>query len=91
MTSPIIFNHKPLKIRGGKEKRMGIGLRIGKYLKDRGITQSFLVRETGLTASAISDICSGTRKGIECLEYYKICKALGVDLMTFIAEGDSEV
>ena len=70
---------------------MEIGVKIGKYLKDRGITQSFLVRETGLTASAISDICSGSRKGIDCLEYYKICKALGVDLMTFIVDEESEI
>lgn len=70
---------------------MEIGLKIGKYLKDRGITQSFLVRETGLTASAISDICSGSRKGIDCLEYYKICQALKVDMLTFIADGDSEI
>lgn len=70
---------------------MEVGLKIGKYLKDRGITQSFLVRETGMTASAISDICSGARKGIDCIEYYKICCALGVDMMTFIADGEAEI
>ena len=70
---------------------MEIGVKIGTYLKDRGITQAFLVRETGMTASAISDICTGTRKGIDAIEYYKICKALGVDLMTFLADGDSEI
>lgn len=70
---------------------MEIGLKIGKYLKDRGITQAFLARETGLTASAISDICSGTRKGVDCLEYYKICKALRVDMLTFIADGETEL
>lgn len=70
---------------------MEVGLKIGKYLKDRGITQSFLVRETGMTASAISDICSGARKGIDCIEYYKICRALGVDMMTFIADGEAEI
>lgn len=70
---------------------MEVGLKIGKYLKDRGITQAFLVRETGLTASAISDICSGSRKGIDCLEYYRICQALKVDMLTFLTDGESEV
>ena len=70
---------------------MEVGLKIGKYLKDRGITQAFLLRETGLTASAISDICSGSRKGIDCLEYYRICQALKVDMLTFLTDGESEV
>jgi len=68
-----------------------IGLRIGQYLKDRGIKQSFLVEKTGITAQAISDICTGTRKNIDCIEYYKICRALGVDLMTFLDDAEVEV
>lgn len=75
-----------------KAQEEQIGLRIYQYLSSRGIKQSFLVKETGLSANAISDICTGRRKSIDTLEYYKICKALGVDLMTFLTDGkDSEV
>lgn len=68
-----------------------IGLRIGQYLKENGIKQAYLVEKTGIPAYAISDICTGDRKSIDVLAYYKICKALGVDLMTFISEGESEL
>jgi len=68
-----------------------IGLRIGQYLKENGIKQAYLVEKTGIPAYAISDICTGDRKSIDVLAYYKICKALGVDLMTFISEGEAEV
>ena len=65
---------------------MDIGLKIGQYLKDHGIKQTYLAQETGLTACAISDICIGKRKAINCIEYYKICRALGVELDTFIPD-----
>ena len=68
-----------------------IGLRIGQYLKENGIKQAYLVEKTGIPAYAISDICTGDRKSIDVLAYYKICKALGVDLRTFISEGETEV
>lgn len=64
-----------------------LGIRIGNYLKENGIKQAFLVNKTGLSAGAISDICNGERKNIDVLSYYKICKALGVDLMFFIGDG----
>lgn len=65
---------------------MEIGLRIGKYLSDHGITQAFLVSKTGLPAWMISDVCKGKRKSIDCVSYYKICAALGVPMETFIGE-----
>ena len=68
-----------------------IGLRIGAYLKDNGIKQAFLAEKTGLTQMAISDICTGSRKTIDCLEYHKICRALDVDMLTFLTDGDSEI
>lgn len=67
-----------------------IGLRIGQYLKERGIKQAFLVEKTGLSASVISDICKGARKNIDCMDYFAICKALDVDLMTFLKDEDPE-
>jgi transcriptional regulator with XRE-family HTH domain len=63
---------------------MEVGKKIGQYLKDNGIKQAFLVEKTGLSANVISDICNGVRKTIDCIEYYKICKALGVALETFV-------
>lgn len=68
-----------------------LGLRIQEYLKENGIKQSFLVEKTGLSASIISDICTGTRQKVDALEYYKICKALGVPLDRFLFEEESEV
>lgn len=65
-----------------------IGAKIRAYLEERGIKQSFLVDKTGLSACAISDICLGNRK-IDCMEYFKICRALGVPLETFF-EGIEE-
>ncbi len=63
---------------------MEVGLRIGNYLKERGIKQAFLVQKTGLSASVVSDICTGTRKSVDTLDYYKICKALDVSMETFV-------
>lgn len=63
---------------------METGKRIGKYLQEKGIKQAFLVNSTGMTASAISDICTGSRKSIDVVEYWKICKALAVPLETFL-------
>ena len=69
-----------------------VGSNIKQYLKDNGIKQSFLVEKTGLSACAISDLCNGKKKRIDILVYYKICRALGVDLAFFITGGkESEV
>ena len=66
-----------------------IGLRISNYLSERGIKQAFIAEKAGMTASQMSDICTGKRKDLNCTEYYKICRALGVDLSTFL--DDEEV
>ncbi len=68
-----------------------LGLKIKDYLTENGIKQSFLVEKTGMTASTISDICNGVRQKIDAVEYYKICKALGVPLDTFLFDEESEV
>ena len=65
---------------------MEIGLKIGAYLKENGIKQTFLAQVTGLTVCAISDICTGKRKVIDAIEYYKICRALNVALDTFMPD-----
>lgn len=65
-----------------------IGKKIKAYLNEKGIKQTFLAKETGLSDSAVSDICNSDRK-IDCVEYYKICRALGVP-MSFFFEGIEE-
>lgn len=65
---------------------MEIGLKIAQYLKDNGIKQRFLSEKTGIPESVISDICLGNRKRIDAVELFKICKALNVDMMTFMPD-----
>lgn len=62
-----------------------IGKRIKEYLAERGIKQSFVAEKAGLTPTTMSDICIKDRK-IECVEYYRICKALGVPMETFMED-----
>ena len=60
-----------------------VGTRIKEYLKANGIKQGFLAEKVGLSPSQMSDICTKGRS-IDCLTYYKICKALNVPLETFL-------
>ena len=62
-----------------------VGARIKTYLADNGIKQNFLAEKTGLSQNAISDICIHDRK-IDCIEYYKICKALNLSLEYFLTD-----
>jgi transcriptional regulator with XRE-family HTH domain len=62
-----------------------VGGRIKQYLAENGIKQTFLAEKTGMSNATISDICNGNRK-IDCVEYYKICKALNVPLETFLED-----
>lgn len=60
-----------------------VGKRIGQYLKDHGITQSFVAEKVGIDKPRMSDICTKGRS-IDCVLYYKICKALNVPFETFL-------
>ena len=60
-----------------------LGTIIKEYLVENGIKQAFLVDKTGLSASKISNVCNHDRR-IDAIEYYKICKALNVDLDYFV-------
>ncbi|MBR6507489.1 MAG: helix-turn-helix transcriptional regulator [Clostridia bacterium] len=64
-----------------------LGLKIKQYLTENGIKQAFLVEKTGLSANVISDICKGNKKTIDAIVYFKICRALGVDLAYFLTDG----
>ena len=63
-----------------------IGLRIKEYLVQNGIKQSFLSEKTGMAPSVISDICTGKRKDLGVVDYYKICNALGVSMDFFVED-----
>ena len=65
-----------------------VGAKINTYLKENGIKQSYLVEQTGLTSDAVSRICKLDRK-IECVEYYKICRALNVPFETFMDDEEA--
>jgi transcriptional regulator with XRE-family HTH domain len=65
-----------------------VGKRIKEYLVSNGIKQTFVAEKTGLSTMVISDICNKDRR-IDCMEYYKICKALNVPLETFLEEGEA--
>lgn len=62
-----------------------VGQNIKSYLAENGIKQTFLSEKTNIPNSILSAMLSGTRK-IEVMEYFKICQALKVDMMTFIVE-----
>jgi len=64
-----------------------VGKRIGEYLTNNGIKQSWLAEKVGITAPQMSDICNKGRT-IDCVLYYKICKALNVALETFLKEEE---
>lgn len=66
-----------------------IGTKIKDYLADNGIKQAFLAEKTGLSPSQVSDICIHDRK-IDCIEYYKICKALNLELDYFFRDMEEE-
>lgn len=63
-----------------------VGERIKEYMSANGIKQAFIAEQAGITKVKMSEICN-RRKSIDCVTYYKICKALKVPLETFV-EGE---
>ena len=66
-----------------------IGAVIKDYLVEKGIKQAFLVEKTGLSSHTISDICTKDRR-VDCIEYKKICDALGLPLDFFYERMGNE-
>lgn len=60
-----------------------VGKRIQQYIKDKGIKQTFLAERVGFTDAKLSGIVNGQR-GIDCIDYARLCKALGVDYGEFL-------
>lgn len=67
-----------------------VGKRINAYLTDHGIKKKFLSDNAGIPFPILSAILAGTRK-LEVMEYYRMCKALQVDVMTFLVDEESEI
>lgn len=55
---------------------------IDSYLKEHGITRSFIADKTGLSNSTLTAIFSGKRK-LLATEYATICRVLNVSLDSF--------
>jgi len=59
------------------------GVKIKKYLKSKGISQTFVSNKTGIPISTLNAILNGNRK-LLAEEYFVICQVLGVPLDTFM-------
>lgn len=66
-----------------------IGLKVKKYLDERGIKYSFLSEKIGMPMNLLSPLLNGKRK-MSVEEYFTICEALGVSVDTFSPENESE-
>ena len=63
-----------------------VGARIKVYLEQNGIKQAFVCDKTGIAPARLSQMLnSGAR--IDCITYYKICKALNQPYEAFL-EGN---
>lgn len=60
-----------------------VGKRIQQFIKDNGIKQTFLADKVGFTDAKLSAIVNGQR-GIDCIDYARLCKALNVSYDKFL-------
>ena len=64
---------------------MTIGERIKEYADSKGIKNRFLAEKAGVSDSKMSRILNG-ESNITVIEYFYICKALGVPMEHFLEE-----
>lgn len=64
---------------------MFVGEKIKDFITKRGIKQSFLAEQIGVSDSIMSKMLSGDYV-ITAINYYGICKALDVPMETFFEE-----
>ena len=62
---------------------MDVGVMIKEYLEERGITQAFLSRKTGIDTAKLNLALNGGRR-ISLDEYARICYALEVNTDKFL-------
>lgn len=68
---------------------MKVAKKIGSFLCQAGISQKELSQKTGISASKIRPTLAGSRR-LTYDEYESICKALGVDITTFLEACEPE-
>lgn len=61
------------------------GKKIKRYLKSKGISQTFVANKAGISISTLNATLNGNRK-LLAEEYFVICKVLDVPLDAFINE-----
>lgn len=54
-------------------------LRVGVILKQKGVSQRKLSRDTGINVSTVNAMVNGQRTWLSAIEEEKIAKVLGVD------------
>lgn len=59
-----------------------LGTKIKEYIDEQGLKQKKIAAEAGLTVQTFNDMLNGRRR-IETIEYFNICKALGVSIKYF--------
>lgn len=64
---------------------MSVGEKIKDFIDERGIKQSFLAEQIGVSHSIMSKMLSGNYV-ITAINYYGICKALNVPMEQFFEE-----
>lgn len=69
---------------------MKVNEKIKKYLEERGITQAFLAKKTGIPYKTINDIVNGVTK-VSAENLGKISQALGVSADIFLNQKSEKV
>lgn len=59
-----------------------IGLKVKKYLDEKGIKYSYLSEKAGIPMNMLSPTLNGKRK-MSAEEYFRICEVLGLPAETF--------
>lgn len=72
-------------VHGNGDASMQIGVMIKKYLKDNGVSQTFVSKQTGIELPKLSLALNGKRK-ITIDEYFLICGALGLNVDYFFSQ-----
>lgn len=70
-------------MKGANVYEKDTGLKIKKYLKNKGISQTFIANKTGIPISTLNAVLNGNRK-LLAEEYFVICQVLDTPLDTFM-------
>lgn len=62
---------------------MEVGIKIKKYLREHGISQTYISRKIGLQLAKLNRSLNGYRR-LSFDEYVAICEALGVSPASFL-------